>query len=117
MKLNLYVLVNDMDKAAAFYQDVFQQAPVMQSPGYTAFNLNGALYGLFNATHYPMPVQQGNNCTPNILVENIEAEHARIKALSPAFISDIQQNGPYRLFVFTDVDGTSLEFYAEPARS
>jgi predicted enzyme related to lactoylglutathione lyase len=113
MKLNLYVLVNDMDRAARFYQDVFQQSPVMQTPGYTAFQLNGALYGLFNSATYPVPAQWGNNCTPNILVDDIEAEHARIKAMNPVYLSDIQQNGPYRLFVFTDPDGTSIEFYAQ----
>lgn len=115
MKLNLYVLVRDMDKAAAFYREVFGQPPVIASPGYTAFNIGGALYGLFNAANYPMPVQPGNTCTPNLLVENIDAEHARIAALKPAYQSPIQQNGPYRLFVFTDVDGTSIEFYSESA--
>lgn len=115
MKLNVYVLVDDMDKAAAFYGDVFGGAPIMQTPGYTAFSLDGALYGLFNTANYPMPVQRGNNCTPNILVSDLDAEYARIKALNPAFISDIQQNGPYRLFVFTDTDGNSIEFYAETA--
>lgn len=115
MKLNLYVLVSDMDKAAAFYRDVFSQPPVIASPGYTAFNVGGALYGLFNAANYPMPVQPGNTCTPNLLVDDIEAEHARIAALKPAYLSDIRQNGPYRLFVFTDVDGTSIEFYSESA--
>lgn len=115
MKLNMYVLVDDMDKATAFYRDVFNDAPIMQTPGYTAFSLAGALYGLFNANNYPIPVQYGNNCIPNILVGDIDAEHDRIKALKPTFISEIQQNGSYRLFIFTDTAGNSIEFYAETA--
>lgn len=117
MKLNLYVLVEDMERAVMFYRTVFRQEPVLHTPAYSAFSLGGALYGLFHAANYPMPVTRGNHCTPNILVEDIDAEHARISALSPAYVSGIQQNGPYRLFVFTDADGTPIEFYAETAVS
>lgn len=115
MKLNLYIVVSDMDRAVDFYRAVFQRNAVLHTPTYTAFDLDGALYGLFAASAYPVAVQAGSHCIPNILVTNIEAEHARIQQLHPAYVSEVRANGPYQLFVFVDPDGTVLEFYAPAA--
>ncbi|MDX2163565.1 MAG: hypothetical protein SF162_19780 [bacterium] len=112
MQLNLYLVVQNMDRAVDFYQGLFQKPPLMRSESYTTFDLNGALWGLFNAQHYPVPVQQGGQVVPNLLVSDIDAEHTRVAALNPAFITDIRANGPYRLFVISDPEGTPIELYA-----
>jgi len=114
MKLNLYVLVSDMERAVVFYRQLFEQKPVMQSERFVAFDINGALYGLFNAAYFPYPVTVGNNCTPNIYVKDIQAAYDHVKACAPSFIMpEVVASGPYQLFVFADPDGNSLEYYTE----
>ena len=114
MKLNLYVLVDDMNRAVDFYKRLFGAEPVMHTPAYSMFNLSGSLYGLMSAHTYPQPIQRGNNVTPNILVEDIEATFAHAKAIgSPYVMESIVPNGPYRLFVCTDSEGNAIEFYSQ----
>jgi predicted enzyme related to lactoylglutathione lyase len=112
MKLNLYVLVRDMSCSTAFYRDVFQREPVIQTPGFTAFALGDALYGLFDAANHPQPVY-GSNVVPNILVEDLDALYSRLKNLASPFHSEISANGPYRLFLFSDPDMNVIEFFAQ----
>ncbi len=114
MRLNLYVIVNDMARAVDFYRQVFEREPVMQSERYSMFALDGGgLYGLFNRADYPSPVQAGNNVTPNLLVGDVNREYERLKGLPSPFRSELIQNGPYRLFVMADPDGNGIEFYSE----
>lgn len=114
MKVNLYVVVRDMAQATRFYTEVFQQQPAVVTPAYTGFNVNGTLYGLFDARYMP-PISSGGNVVPNILVEDIDEEYERLKTLLPTFQSEIRENGPYRLFLLADPDGNMIEFYAERA--
>ncbi|MDX2006390.1 MAG: hypothetical protein SFU83_14025 [Meiothermus sp.] len=115
MKLNLYVLVDDMSRAVGFYRRLFRSEPVMQTPAYSIFSLEGSLYGLMSAHSYPQPVSRGNNVTPNLLVEDIEAAHAHARSVGAPFVMEaIVQNGPYRLFVCIDSEGNALEFYSQP---
>jgi predicted enzyme related to lactoylglutathione lyase len=115
MKLNLYVIVNDMPRAVTFYRQLFQREPAMTSDEYVTFDLDGALYGLFLAAVYPVPVAVGNNCVPNLYVDDIYAEYNRLLALPSAFRTEIRRNGPYELFLLADPDGTALEIYTQAA--
>jgi catechol 2,3-dioxygenase-like lactoylglutathione lyase family enzyme len=113
MKLNVYVMVRDMDKSVAFYKQLFAAEPIIQSEGYSAFSLEGALYGLFNVAAFPLPVTYGNNCTPNLYVGDLAAEYARVQAIAPPYLSDIRTSQPYQLFVLADPDGNPIELYSE----
>ncbi len=111
MTLELYVAVTDMNRAVAFYTQVFGAAPIQRSERYSAFDIAGTRFGLFNAAFYSHPLTVGNNCIPNLRVTNIEAEFERIKPLASKITDAVQNAGPFRLFMFADPDGNVLEFY------
>lgn len=112
MKLNLYVLVRDMAQSVSFYEQVFQRPPVVQNPGFSAFALGDALYGLFDVANHPQP-SFGSNVVPNIQVEDVDALYQRLSQMDSPFKSEIRVNGPYRLFLFADPDMNVIEFYAQ----
>ncbi len=111
MTLELYVAVTDIHRAVAFYTQVFGAAPIQRSERYSAFDIAGTRFGLFNAAFYSHPRTVGNNCIPNLRLANIDAEYERIKPLVSKITNGVQDAGPFRLFMFADPDGNVLEFY------
>ena len=111
MKLELYVAVTDMNRAVTFYRQVFRAEPILRSDRYSAFDVEGTRFGLFNAAFYGHPLVVGNNCVPNLQVSDIDAEFERIKPLAAKITDGVQAAGPFRLFMFVDPDGNVLEFY------
>ena len=112
MQLGLYVAVNDMERAVAFYRAVFGVEPIQQTDRYSAFSIGGVPFGLFDGGSYAHPLAVGNNCVPNVQVDDIDAEYARIRPLASKITDGIQQAGPFRLFMFADPDGNVLEFFS-----
>ena len=112
IRLDIYVAVSDIEAAQAFYERVFERAPALATDNYVGFEIDGALFGLFREDAYSYPLSRGNSATPNILVTDIEAQFARIRALKPPKIMDkITSAESFRLFMFTDPDGNVIEFY------
>lgn len=111
-RLDVYVAVSDLEAARAFYEGAFERAPALTTENYVGFEINGALFGLFRQEAYSYPLSRGNSSVPNILVIDIEAEFARIRALNPSKMTEITSTGPFRLFMFADPDGNVVEFYA-----
>jgi len=107
----MYVAVTDMARAVAFYRHVFRLEPIRESDRYTAFAVGGVVFGLFNAAFYAQPLTLGNNCIPNVRVDDLDAEYERIKPLASKITDGIQHAGPFRLFMFADPDGNVLEFF------
>lgn len=113
-RLDMYVCVSDMDRAADFYRGLFQSEPSLVTPTYTGFQLNGALFGLLSQEVYgsDQPVVRGNSTMVNVLVEDIDAEFDRVRALKPRNMTDsVRSIGPYRMFIAADPDGNLIEFY------
>jgi len=104
MQLGLYVAVNDMERAVAFYRAVFGVEPIQQTDRYSAFSIGGVPFGLFDGGSYAHPLAVGNNCVPNVQVDDIDAEYARIRPLASKITDGIQQAGPFRLFMFAAQD-------------
>src|SRR5690242_6729115 len=106
-RLDVYVCVSDLGRAEEFYTKVFGAEPTRRTPNYTGFDLGGSMFGLFRQDAFPeqYPCVRGNSTTANILVEDIDAEFARIKSLDPMGMTDkIASVGPVRLFHFSDHD-------------
>jgi predicted enzyme related to lactoylglutathione lyase len=76
------------------------------------FDLGGAYFGLFYATYDGEKLVFGNNCVPNIEVEDIEAEYERVGALAAEIDPGIHRVGDYRYFQFKDTEGNIVELYA-----
>ncbi len=117
MNLNaMYVTVNDMTRALTFYKAVFQREPVQAEERFSMFDLSGTYFGLFCAAVDGEEIILGNNCVPNIEVEQIEAEYERIRALAPTVDPEIRQAKTFRYFQFKDIDGNLVEIYSQDGR-
>ena len=108
----LYVGVTDMNKSLNYYSKIFDREPVQREKRFSMFDLGGAYFGLFNAAYDGEDLRFGNNCVPNIQVDDIEAEYNRIKNIAPRVDENIRQAGAYRYFQFSDHDGNLVEFYS-----
>lgn len=113
MEIGLYVAVGDLKRSKKFYSKVFAKDPDIESPNFVGFEISGGRFGLFLESAYAFPLERGNSTVPNIKVDDIEAEHARIKALQPSKMQDdIVSVGPTQLFMFADPDGNVIEFFS-----
>ena len=85
MKLNsVYVGVEEMDRALAFYRELFETEPSQVDERYSAFEFEG-----------------------------VEAAHDRIEPLAPALVhDDIFEVGEYRTFQFLDTEGSRIEVFS-----
>ncbi len=107
---SVYVAVQDMERAVAFYRQLFQTDPIQHLDKTSVFQPGAVRFVLLHESVYAFPLHQGNNCVPTFGVTDIEGEHERIKQLEPPRISDhIVQGGPFRLFQFSDTEGNILE--------
>lgn len=107
---SVYVAVEDMERAVAFYRQFFQAEPIQHMEKTSVFQPGAVRFVLLHQSVYAFPLQQGNNCVPTFAVADIESELARIKQLAPPRISDqVVQAGPFRLFQLSDTEGNILE--------
>jgi predicted enzyme related to lactoylglutathione lyase len=112
MKLNaLYVGTTNMRRSLDFYREVFRRAPAQEQERFSIFNLGGAAFGIFYAAYDGEDLTFGNNCVPNIQVDDIGAEYERLSALALRIDRGIREIGSYRYFQFADLDGNWIELY------
>lgn len=115
-RLGLYVVVSDLDRARAFYEDLFQKKPYIENASFVGFDVGGGLYGLFLESAYTARLVRGNSTVPYIRVNDIEGEFGRVGRLASRMISkEIVTDGPIRLFMFADPDGNVVEFFSVTA--
>jgi len=113
VRMGLYVVVSDIDRATDFYEKLFEKKPYVANESFVGFEIAGGLYGLFAESAYTPTLSRGNNTVPYVRVSDIEKEHARLRKLAPKTVQpEIVTEGPLRLFVFEDPDGNVVEFYS-----
>ena len=113
MQLGVYVASGDIDRSTKFYAALFQVEPYLQTRTFVSFAINGGRFGIMPTAAYAYPMTRGNSAIPNILVVDIDAAYARIKALKPTMIqAKIATVGRMRLFDFTDPDGNVIEVFS-----
>ncbi|MEQ9208461.1 MAG: VOC family protein [Pseudomonadales bacterium] len=113
MGLGLYVVVSDLESSRSFYQSVFGKAPYFENESFTAFNVGGGLFGIFQEQAFTHELVRGNSSVPYIRVADIDVEFARIKNLGTELVHDeVVVEGPISLFMFVDPDGNPIEFYS-----
>jgi predicted enzyme related to lactoylglutathione lyase len=113
LRLGLYVVSADLPRARAFYEKLFEKAPYIENERFLGFEVAGGLYGVFAEGAYEPELARGNNTVPYIRVADIEREFARVAELAPKMLHDaVLEEGPLRLFMFTDTDGNVVEFFS-----
>ncbi len=114
MKLkNIYVLVQDTERAIKFYTELLSFELYRKQDRYTILKLEDVWFGLLNEKFQDGIPAHGNNCIPVFQVVNIEAEYTRLKASGVQFITDITTLPDVKFFQFYDSEKNILEMYQE----
>lgn len=113
MKLNsLYVSTKDFDRARHWYEKIlFQREPDMETDRFVSWVLDGVYFGVFNPKITGETISFGNNCVPNIEVNNIEELHERLVSESVEIVMKPHKVNETKIFQCLDSEGNTLEFY------
>ncbi|MBI1186407.1 MAG: hypothetical protein GC206_03625 [Alphaproteobacteria bacterium] len=113
-RFGLYVLSDDLDRAAAFYERVFAEPPAVRTPALVGFDVAGGFYAIASRAAFAPDAPRGESTVPYIRVRDIDAEFERVRAVAPGALRDdvIVREGPISLFRFVDPDGNVIEFFA-----
>lgn len=118
MKINsLYVAVHNRERAKGFYSKVFDCDPFLENQKFVFFDVSGFIFGLFdykNADEVKTlgrSVTMGNNCVPNIQVDDINAEYERIREIAEIVKPLTDASSKHRVFYFKDTESNLIEFY------
>lgn len=113
MKLrNIYVLVQDTNRAITFYTTVLGFKLYKIEDRYTILQLDDVYFGLLNEK-YEKTVKRGNNCVPVLKVENVDEWYKILQETKTSFVTDIQQLPSVKYFQFLDSEDNILEMYQE----
>ena len=113
MRLGLYVVVDNIETARRFYNQLFRVEPTVDIDNFISYRLAGGLFAIYGEEAYEHSLQRGNNVVPYLQVENIDREYQRVKRLSPKMVHDtVVDEGVIKLFMFTDPSGNLIEFFS-----
>lgn len=131
-----YLIVRDMDKSLAFYEQLLGMKPTAKNLNrWAQFDFEGHCIALYNnefdcemvksgrnlEQHYnaqyldylgSRQITYGNNVVLNFWVEDLRLEYGRLKALAIGSLSEIMYlniASPYHFFVIEDPDGNTIE--------
>lgn len=112
-RFGLYVLADDVERTARFYEVLLETSPEVRTPALTGFNMAGGLFGIVSRKAYAANEPRAGSVRPYIKVADIEQAFAHASAVAPNSIEapGIVSEGPFRFFRMTDPDGNVLEFF------
>jgi predicted enzyme related to lactoylglutathione lyase len=109
---NLYVLVQDTDRAVDFYTKILEFKLLHKEDRYTILEFDEVYFGLLNEK-YEGKVIRGNNCVPVFEVENVDEWYQKLQKANVIMLTDMQQLPSVKYFQFFDTEGNILEIYQE----
>lgn len=104
---SLYLCVNEMERAIAFYEELFEQKVAICDEIYSAFDINGFRLGLFAYKKMNENHTYGSNCLPSIEVNSIEILKSKLSKLNIVF--PLTQIGMNWVAEFEDSEGNHIE--------
>lgn len=107
---SLYLCVDDMDRAIAFYENLFEHAVTVHDDIYSVFDVNGFRLGLFAYRKMNEQHVFGNNCLPSLEVESLEVLKNKLSGLKIVF--PLTRIGPNWVAEFVDSEGNQIEITA-----
>ena len=113
-RFGAYVVVDSVDRTAAFYERVLGKSPQLRSQAMVGFDLAGGLFALVSKEKYAPNVVRGDNAVPYIKVANVERLFSHIESVAPTSLqtTQVQVEGPFRFFKIRDPDGNIIEFFS-----
>jgi predicted enzyme related to lactoylglutathione lyase len=118
-RFGLYVVVDDMDRASAFYEQLFG-VPEIAMPSLVGFDVAGGFYAVVSRETYATDAVTGDTTRAYINVGEIEETFERVQAIAPNRMEStaVIVEGPFRFFRVRDPDNNVLEFFSiDPAPS
>ncbi|MDY6769525.1 MAG: VOC family protein [Candidatus Nanohaloarchaea archaeon] len=110
---SVYVGVEDMERALNFYRKLFGAEPVQEEERFSMFDVGGIHFGLYNASYDGEELEFGNNCVPDLEVDDIDATYQRIQAFAPEIDDELFETEDHILFQFKDTEGNTIEVFSE----
>ncbi|MEA1617649.1 VOC family protein [Erythrobacter sp. T5W1-R] len=112
-RFGLYVLADDVERSARFYEILLKSAPEVRTPALIGFNMAGGLFGIVSREAYAAHEPRAGSVRPYIKVADIAQAFAHASSVAPGSIEapGIVSEGPFRFFRMTDSDGNVLEFF------
>ena len=113
MKLNsIYVSTQNFARAKKWYEEVlFERRPDSTTDRFVFWKLGEVHFGVFNPEVAEEDVVFGNNCVPNVEVNNTDALHDRLANQGVNIIMPLNNVNGTRIFQCHDSEGNVLEFY------
>jgi predicted enzyme related to lactoylglutathione lyase len=111
----VWVPVEDMDRAVAFYRDVLGLAVKDQSDDWSEIDANGLMIGL-NAREKASHKSSSGGAVISFQPDgDIDAEVQRLQSDGVEFTGSVSEHPWGRIAPFKDSEGNDLQFYAPPA--
>lgn len=107
---SLYLCVNNMERAIAFYEDLLEQDATIRDDIYSVFNINGFRLGLFAYKKMNEKHTFGSNCLPSLEVSNIDVLKNKLSKLKIIF--PLTKIGINWVSEFEDSEGNHIEITA-----
>ena len=104
---SLYLCVNEMERAIAFYEELFEQKVAICDEIYSVFDINGFRLGLFAYKKMNENHKYGSNCLPSIEVNSVEVLKSKLSKLNILF--PLTQIGMNWVAEFEDSEGNHIE--------
>src|SRR5687767_13911577 len=103
-RMGVYVLAQDMDRAATFYEKLFGRPAQFRTPDLIGFDVAGGLYAVASRKTYAPDAVRGGNVAPYLKVADVDAWFARVRAMAPASLVTpaVVREGPFSLIKFSD---------------
>lgn len=110
----VYVLVDDLSAAKAFYAELLGLDPVFENPVFVGFYIEGGLFAVASRAQFAPDAMIGDRTVPYLRVKDIDAAFARVKAIAPEHLvsEEVIREGPIALIKLRDPEGNLIEFYS-----
>ena len=106
---SLYIIVDDLERAIAFYEDFFEQKILNKSELGGYFDINGFRFHLFAYKKVSESHTYGSNCLPSICLASLEEMKRKISDKEICFpLTKISKNW---VAEFVDSKGNHIEVY------
>ena len=107
---SLYIIVDDLERAVAFYEDFFEQKILNKSKLGGYFDINGFRFHLFAYKKVSESHTYGSNCLPSICFQSLEELNKKISGKELCF--PLTKIGKNWVAEFVDSEGNHIEVYA-----
>lgn len=110
-RFGLYVVVDDMDRARAFHEQLFG-TPEVERSGLVGFNVAGEFNAVVSREIYASNAVTGDTMRAYIDVHEIETTFGKVQAFPPDNLQSaaVIVERPFRFFRIRDPDNNIVEF-------